>query len=140
MTQPIVKFKKLHPAAIIPTVATDGSAGFDLYLAYAGPWVLHTDIAVAIPKGYVGKIEARSSMAIRHGMTILGGVIDSDYRGEIRVLYRIAGVESVTTRPTFIPGERIAQLLVVPCITASEEVDELDETERGAGGFGSTGA
>jgi dUTP pyrophosphatase len=135
-----LKVKKIHPNAIIPTRGTPGSAGLDLFVLNDG-WVpsgqtvtFGTGIAVAIPPGHVGLIRARSS-AIRRGL-VIAGTIDSDYRGEIGVL--ILNSEWDTAKIE--AGKSYAQLIVVPF--ASFEVTEtgdLDETERGTGGFGSTG-
>lgn len=135
----MIKFKKIDDRAIAPTLATDGSAGFDIYAASgvlldenSCNWI-HTDIACHIPEGYVGLIKARSGLASRYGMQILGGVIDSDYRGEIVVM------ATCLEQIDLAYGERIAQLVVVPCLRSHEVVESLDETERGSGGFGSTG-
>ncbi len=139
--------KKIHPAAVMPKYTTDGSAGADLCalpseepvtIAPGETAFLRTGLAVAIPAGYVGLIFARSSLGAKRGLAPANkvGVIDSDYRGEIRVVLHNHG--SVTQ--TVEPGERIAQFLVVPVVTASfVETDALDDTIRGAGGFGSTG-
>ena len=141
-----IKFKKIHKSAITPTYGTEYSAGADLYALLDGaieiaPHETHfvrTGISVEIPEGYCGLIFARSSMGAKRGLAPANkvGVIDADYRGEIMVTLhnhseRIATVE---------PGERIAQLAIVPFLKAEfEEADELSDTVRGAGGFGSTG-
>ena len=130
----IVKLKKLTPNAIIPTYGTAQSAGADLYSGMEQPVTIepgktefiHTGIAIAIPEGLVGLVYARSGMACKKGIAPANkvGVIDADYRGEIMVE----------------PGDRIAQLVLTPFITAAfDEADSLDETDRGNGGFGSTG-
>jgi dUTP pyrophosphatase len=122
--------------------ATDGSAGIDLSCSYTeqplgGPLVVHTDICVAIPEGHVGLLLPRSSLHQR-GWQLANtvGVIDSDYRGEVLVKL----VPTIQPAICPYPGERIAQLVIVPVLQAViVEVDKLDETERGSGGFGSTG-
>ena len=142
-----LKIKKLRENAKIPFRATEGSAGMDLYacidepvtLALGEKAVIPTGIAIALPSPELGAfIFARSGLAIKHGIGLLNsvGVIDSDYRGEVCV-----GVINQLSEPyTINPGERIAQLVILPVsLIEPVEVDELDETERGAGGFGSTG-
>lgn len=138
-----VLFKKLHPDAIIPKKQREGDAAFDLYLfedglesLSLGYDTLGTGIACAIPDGYVGIIKGRSGLASKHCVHVLGGVIDSNYRGEIKVV-----LDCSRTVVTFKPGDRIAQLLVVPIHNlGSAEVDELPEnTVRGEQGFGSSG-
>ena len=141
----MIEFKKLYDEAVIPTRATDGSAGFDLY-AYRGAWIadgtwvkISTGITVNVGIGYVGLICPRSGLAGKSGITVLNapGVIDSDYRGEVSVLlHNVSGHRETYHLQN---GMRIAQLVVVPCITDYRVVDSLDETARGAGGFGSTG-
>ena len=138
-----IKFKKLHPAAVTPTRATDGSAGWDLT---ASEWacvncgfdnnlyaMYHTGIAVEIPAGYMGLLFPRSS-CFKRGLSLANsvGVIDSDYRGEICFIYKGCGM--------YQKGDRIGQLVIVPCPDVElVEVEELSQTERGQGGFGSTG-
>ena len=142
-----LKIKKLRENAQIPFRATAGSAGMDLYacidepvtLALGEKAVIPTGIAIALPSPELGAfVFARSGLAIKHGIGLLNavGVIDSDYRGEVCV-----GVINQLSEPyTINPGERIAQLVILPVsLIEPIEVDELDETERGAGGFGSTG-
>jgi dUTP pyrophosphatase len=142
----IVKFKKLNPAAAIPTYGTSQAAGADLYAAMDTPVTIqpketqfiHTGIAIEIPEGLVGLVYARSGLACKKGIAPANkvGVIDSDYRGEIMVaLHNHSDVPVVIEA-----NERIAQLVLTPFITAEfAEVDELDDTDRGDGGFGSTG-
>ena len=142
-----LKIKKLRENAQIPFRATEGSAGKDLYacidepitLAGGEKAVIPTGIAIALPSPELGAfVFARSGLAIKHGIGLLNsvGVIDSDYRGEICV-----GVINQLSEPyTITPGERIAQLVIMPVSLIPVQVcEELDETERGAGGFGSTG-
>jgi dUTP diphosphatase len=130
----------------LPAYATPGSAGCDLRAAVDAPVtllpggraLLPTGIAVAIPPGCEGQVRMRSGLAIRHGLTLLNGpgTIDSDYRGEIRVILANLGSEPVTIER----GERIAQLMIAPVTRARlEVVDELPATARHDGGFGSTG-
>lgn len=142
-----IRFQKLHPNAVIPQRATPGSAGLDLVACMEEPVLLPpggramipTGLAMAIPTAeWVGLVYARSGLAVRHGITLSNsvGVIDSDYRGEIRVGLCNLGQEPYTIQP----GERIAQLVITPVLMPPvEEADELDNTERGTGGFGSTG-
>jgi dUTP pyrophosphatase len=141
-----VKVKKLFPEAKLPTYGSDFAAGADLYAAepetvviQPGETVLvHTGIALEIPEGYGGFLYARSGLATKKGLAPANkvGVIDSDYRGEVMVaLFNQSGeareVES---------GERIAQLVIAPFLKAEfYQAEELEETDRGAGGFGSTG-
>jgi len=137
----VILFKKLNDLAIIPKVQTDGAAGFDLHcVEETSVWggevtKVMTGLACAIPDGYLGLIKPRSGLAAKWGINVLGGVIDSDYRGELIVL-----LTKHTAMPFDIhPGERIAQLIVVPCMNQCMEVGDLDSTTRGVNGFGSTG-
>ena len=138
--------KKLNEKATVPTYGSAAAAGADLYACEengvtigAGETVLvHTGIAMAIPEGYVGLIYARSGIACKRGLAPANkvGVIDSDYRGEIMVaLHNHSAVEQKISA-----GERIAQLVVTPFLKATfSQAEELNETVRGEGGFGSTG-
>lgn len=142
-----VRIKKLSDEAKLPSYGTAFAAGADLYALTdepihigAGETVLvHTGIAAEIPEGLVGLIYARSGLASKRGLAPANkvGVIDSDYRGEICVaLYNQSDKEQ-----TIDPFERVAQLVIAPYICAEfEESDELSDTVRGAGGFGSTGS
>lgn len=143
----VLKIKKVKENAKIPFRATEGSAGMDLYacldeavtIAPQKIAVIPTGIAVALESAeYVALIYARSGLAIRHGIAPANcvGVVDSDYRGEVCV-----GLVNQTDAPyTVKPGERIAQMVIAPVeLPEIEVVGELDDTERGAGGFGSTG-
>ena len=127
-----------------PTYATDGAAGLDVVAAediILAPGQRHavaTGFAIAIPEGYEVQVRPRSGLAIKHGITCLNtpGTIDHDYRGEVKVILANLGSEAFEVRR----GERIAQLVPAPVLKAAfHEVDSLSETERGAGGFGSTG-
>ncbi len=141
-----MKFIRLSHSAKVPTYGTNGAAGADLYMDSAvdvsilpgETVVIHTGIAVAIPLGYVGLVFARSGLATKRGLAPANkvGVIDADYRGELMIsLYNQSGETQ-----TLSPFERVAQLVIVPCLRVDyEETDTLEETERGDGGFGSTG-
>jgi dUTP pyrophosphatase len=135
---------RLDPGLPLPARAHPGDAGVDLYavkavtLAPGERAMVGTGVAVAIPDGYAGLVAPRSGLAQRHGLGLVNapGVVDAGYRGEIRVILVNHGAEAVSLAR----GERIAQLLVVP-VAAGEmpEVEDLPPSERGAGGFGSTG-
>lgn len=139
-----MRFKKLTTTAITPTRGTPGAAGLDLYadedafiVDYSSTMV-RTGIAVEIPEGYVGLVFLRSSMGKAGvSMTNSVGVVDSDYRGELKLCLTYA----IGNGGHFIKqGDRIAQLVVLPApLYDPIEVDELSETQRGTGGFGSTG-
>lgn len=139
-----MQIKKLRNNAVIPTQGSKEAAGFDLYsaesitLSPGKTTKVPTGIAVAIPKGNFGGIYARSGLATKRGLRPANcvGVIDSDYRGEV-----IVALHNDSDKDQAIEaGERIAQLIIQPyTVTTMEEVDDLDETERGSGGFGSTG-
>lgn len=138
--------KKLHPAAKLPTRGSAEAAGADLYacldeavtIAPGQTVLIPTGIALAIPTGFVGLVYARSGLATKRGLAPANkvGVIDSDYRGELLVsLYNQSGQDQ-----TVEPGERVAQLVLTPYLAAEfVPAETLSETERGAGGFGSTG-
>ena len=142
-----VKVKKLDARATLPTYGSAQAAGADLYALPSSPTVtieagetamIGTGLALEIPAGYVGLVYARSGLATKKGLAPANkvGVIDSDYRGEIKVaLYNQSGAPQ-----TIAAGERIAQLVIAPYLTASyEEAEALSDSARGAGGFGSTG-
>ena len=142
-----VRIKKLSPAATVPTYGSEFAAGADLYACTEGENVtilpgetkfIGTGIAAEIPTGLVGLIYARSGIACKRGLAPANkvGVIDSDYRGEIKVALHNHSGEAASIED----GERIAQLVIAPYITADfVEADSLDDTTRGDGGFGSTG-
>ena len=140
-----IRVKKLDERAILPTYGTEFSAGADLYnlpeiveIAPHTTVLIHTGVATEIPEGYCGLIFARSGLATKRGLAPANkvGVIDADYRGEIMVALHNHSDSSATVEP----GERVAQLAIVPFLKAEfEQADELSDTVRGAGGFGSTG-
>lgn len=142
-----IHVKRTNPYAILPRYATAGAAGMDLSACLTGEEVtlapgeralIPTGIAVAVPLHHVGLIFARSGLAVKQGITLSNGVgvIDSDYRGELKVGLINLGSQPYTVRH----GERIAQLAIMPVVqTRPMEVEELDDTARGTGGFGSTG-
>lgn len=132
----MIKVKRLHHAATIPTYGTNGAACFDLCVAY-GEWPNYsTGLAFELPPGYYMEVHVRSSVGIKRGVRLANGVgiIDNDYRGEVKLCF--------TGTPTqFEPGERVAQASLKPYKQYQfVEVDTLSETERGTGGIGSTGA
>ena len=145
MTAP-VSVKLLDPRAKLPVYGSADAAGADLYaltdgpvtIAPGGTALIPTGIAVAVPRGYVGLVYARSGLACKRGIAPANkvGVIDADYRGEVMVYLHNHGAEPQTIED----GDRVAQLVITPYLTARFEcVDELDTTSRGSGGFGSTG-
>lgn len=142
-----LKIKKLDPDAKVPERATSGSAGLDLCALLNEPLtlscgdtaVIPTGLAIEIPSSeYAAFIFARSGLSVKHGIGLLNsvGVIDSDYRGELKV----GVINQKRESYTIMPGERIAQLVIMPvsCMPVCE-VSELSDTDRGEGGFGSTG-
>lgn len=142
-----LKIKKLRANAVVPFRATQGSAGMDLYACIDAPVTVNphecvkfpTGISIALPSASYGAfIFARSGLSINHGLAPANcvGVVDSDYRGEV-----IVGLVNQFSDPyTVEPGERIAQMVIMPVsLMPTEECDSLDETDRGEGGFGSTG-
>ncbi len=147
MTAPIrIALRRLpHGAGLpLPAYATEGAAGMDvvaaegLTLAPGARHAVATGFAIAIPEGYEVQVRPRSGLALRHGVTCLNtpGTIDSDYRGEVKVILANLGSEPFA----IVRGDRIAQLVPAPVQRAVlDEVDTLDDTARGDGGFGSTG-
>lgn len=142
----VIRVKKLNPNAILPTYGSVEAAGADLYACLESPVTIEpgetvwipTGIALEVPKGCAGLVYARSSMGVKRGLAPANkvGVIDSDYRGEIRVVLLNHGNQTQTVEN----GERVAQFLITPVLTpAYMEVESLSDTDRGAGGFGSTG-
>ena len=142
-----VLIKKLRPNAVTPTAGSKYAAGYDLYACMEeGETTIQphtaakigTGISAAVPEGYFGAVFARSGLAFKQGLRPANcvGVCDSDYRGE----YTVAMYNDSEVPQTVKNGERIAQLVILPCMTAEfEETELLPETGRGAGGFGSTG-
>lgn len=140
-----VKIKRLRPASV-PCYMTEHAAGVDLHAALEGDFTLHpgeralvpTGIAIELPPGFEAQVRPRSGLALRHGIALVNspGTIDADYRGEIGVILINHGSEAFQVSN----GERIAQMVFARYERAQfVEVDELDETERGSGGFGHTG-
>ena len=141
-----IRVKKLNENAVLPTRGSAAAAGYDLYacldggvvIAPGGSARIGTGLAIAVPDGYFGAIFARSGLAAKEGLRPANcvGVADSDYRGEYMVVLH----NDSSVPRTVVPGERIAQLVVIPYLAVEFELaDVLDDTERGAGGFGSTG-
>ena len=141
-----VKIKKLNPEAVVPTYGSAFSAGADLYaceaeavtIAPGETRLIHTGLSVEIPEGFAGLIYARSGLATKKGLAPANkvGVVDADYRGEVMVA--LHNHSSLTQ--TVDKGERVAQLVIAPFLKAEFTVaDELSDTVRGEGGFGSTG-
>ena len=142
---PVMVKRLPHFAGLtLPAYATDGAAGMDVLSAEdvtlqpGERWPVATGLAVAIPHGYEIQIRPRSGLALKHGISVPNtpGTIDSDYRGELKIILINHGAESFAVQR----GDRIAQLVLAPVVQAAwHEVTELDETARGEGGFGSTG-
>lgn len=144
---PRVKVKKLHPDAVMPEYAKDGDAGADLYsieevsLCKHKATLVKTGIAIELPEGYEAQIRPRSGLALKKGITVLNtpGTVDSGYRGEVGVILCFAAPELGCERQIIPAGTKIAQMVIKPVEQADfEEVEELSDTERGDGGFGST--
>ena len=143
---PTIAVKKLNERAVLPTYGSEYSAGADLYALLDEELVfmpnetkfVHTGLAMEIPEGYAGLVYARSGLASKRGLAPANkvGVVDSDYRGELMVALHNHSSQPQTVQP----GERIAQLVITPFLKAEFfESEELSETVRGVGGFGSTG-
>lgn len=141
-----IRVKKLDPNAVLPTYGSAEAAGADLYACLSEPLIVRpgdvawvsTGIALEVPKGCAGLVYARSGLACKRGLAPANkvGVVDSDYRGEVKVVLLNHSKEAQVIEH----GERIAQFVITPVLTpAYEEVAELDDTDRGVGGFGSTG-
>lgn len=134
--------KKLDESAVVPTRGSELAAGYDLssivdiVVPSLGRVAVSTGIAVKVPVGTYGRIAPRSGLAFKHGIDVLAGVVDADYRAEVKViLYNTSGVDYEIKK-----GDRIAQLVIEKIeMLDVAVVDELDQTERGDGGFGSTG-
>ena len=145
MNKLLVEFKKLNENAVTPTFGTEFSAGADLVnsgenvvIESGKTAIIHTGIAMEIPVGLVGLIYARSGLATKRGLAPANkvGVIDSDYRGEIMVALHNHSTQAQVVEK----GERVAQIVITPYVTATFVEGDLDDTIRGEGGFGSTGA
>ena len=139
-----VRFRKSDPAAILPAYAHPGDAGLDLSscelveIAPGTSAMVRTGIAIALPPGTEGQVRPRSGLAAKYAVTVLNtpGTVDEGYRGEVRVILINHGTEVFRVEP----GMRIAQLVVCPVLRVDTElVPSLEDTDRGAGGFGSTG-
>ena len=141
-----IRIKKLHPNAILPTYGSVEAAGADLYACLDEPLVVQPGttawvplgFAMEVPVGCAGLVYARSGMACKKGLAPANkvGVIDSDYRGPVTVVLFNHGQEA----QTIVHGDRIAQMVITPVLTpAYEEAEDLSDTGRGQGGFGSTG-
>lgn len=141
-----LQVKRLRPDAKLPTYGSADAAGMDLYacmddsevIAPGQTRFLSTGLAIAVPKGYAGLVFARSGMACKRGLAPANkvGVIDADYRGEVKIALYNHGPEVQLVEP----GDRVAQLVIVPVLQMEPEwAEELPDTRRGSGGFGSTG-
>tara|TARA_R100000152_G_C6692768_1_gene123998 strand:+ start:126 stop:557 length:432 start_codon:yes stop_codon:yes gene_type:complete len=140
-----IKINRIINQATIPTRANDTDAGYDLYAAVNGTisgkqrGIISTGIQIAIPEGYYGRIAPRSGLAVKHGIDVLAGVVDSGYRGEVGVVLQNLGLMDFD----YNEGDRVAQLIIEKCHSAEwEEVDSeegLSSSNRGEAGFGSTG-
>ena len=139
-----VKFRKIDPAAILPSYAHPGDAGMDvrsveeLVVEPGGRKLVRTGLVMMLPPGYEAQVRPRSGLALKNGVTVLNtpGTIDEGYRGEVGVILANFGVEPFRVEK----GAKIAQIVIAPCTRAEiVETVEIDETARGTSGFGSTG-
>ena len=138
-----LRVKLTHPDAKLPTRGSLSAAGLDLYsvekyrLAPGERRLIHTGVNVAVPSGFYGRVAPRSGLALKFGIDTLAGVVDSDYRGEVGVILLNTGTQNFPIEV----GDRIAQLVIEAILTPPiVQVDDLDDTSRGEGGYGSTGA
>lgn len=138
----LLNFKQLDRRAKLPTRGSRAAAGLDLYsieaisLEPGQRAIARTGLAVAVPEGFYGRLAPRSGLATKEGLDVLAGVIDADYRGEIGCLLHNTGAQKIELAE----GSKICQLIIEKIVTPQAVwVDELGETERGGGGFGSTG-
>lgn len=139
-----VGFKRIHPDAVLPAYAHANDAGMDLrsvddvVVPSGGRALVHTGLVMALPPMHEGQVRPRSGLALKHGITVLNtpGTIDAGYRGEVGVILANFGDADFSVKK----GDKIAQLVIAPVLQpAVAEIDVVDETDRGAGGFGSTG-
>lgn len=139
-----VRFKRLCPDAVLPAYAHSGDAGMDLRsvddleISPGARALVHTGLVMVLPPGWEAQVRPRSGLALKHGVTVLNtpGTIDAGYRGEVGVILANLGDAPFAVKK----GDRIAQVVVAPVTTAAvEETDVVDDTDRGGGGFGSTG-
>ena len=137
-----IKLKFLSDNAVLPSRGSDEAAGYDLYSAQNGEVdplkriLIKTNISIAIPKGYYGRIAPRSGLAYKNGIDVMAGVIDADYRGDVGVILFNSGMEAFT----FKKGDGIAQLIIEKCHDVDwVQTDDLSDTARGEGGYGHTG-
>lgn len=149
MSEPIIRFQKVHPDAVLPAAQTAGSAGADLsavmpdgvsaqIMKPGARLLIDTGLKIAVPDGFELQVRPRSGLALKHGVTVLNapGTIDADYRGPLKVILVNLGEENFTIRTR----DRVAQAVLAPVTPfRGEIVETLDETARGEGGFGSTG-
>ena len=146
MNRPVLSIKRLNDLATLPAYQSAEAAGMDLHAAIEQAIVIEPGaivfvplgFAMALPPGFEGQVRPRSGLASRHGITLPNapGTIDSDYRGEVKIPLVNLGDSTFTIEP----GMRIAQMIIAPVVQAQlQEVDDLDDSERGEGGFGSTG-
>ena len=139
-----LSFKRIHPDAVLPSYAHPGDAGMDvrsvedLVIPAGGRVLVHTGLVAVIPEGYELQVRSRSGLALKSGVAVLNspGTVDAGYRGEIGVILANFGDGEFAVKK----GDRVAQLVVAPVTVAEiSETDSVDATDRGAGGFGSTG-
>ena len=146
MSDPVLRFKRLDSRAVVPAYQSDQAAGLDLHAVLEDPLEISSGeivlvpcgFAMSIPVGWEAQVRPRSGLATRHGISMPNtpGTIDADYRGEVKVPLINLGKASFTLEP----GMRIAQMVIAPVArVVVQEVESLDETDRGGGGFGSTG-
>lgn len=140
----VLRFKRIHPDAVLPAYAHPSDAGMDirsvenLVLPAGKRALVHTGLVMLLPPLYEAQVRPRSGLALKNGVTVLNtpGTIDSGYRGEVGVILANLGEESFEVKK----GDKIAQVVIAPVTQSTiEEADSIDETDRGAGGFGSTG-
>ena len=140
----VLRFRRIHPDAVLPVYAHPSDAGMDvrsvddLVIAPGRRALVHTGLVMALPPMYEAQVRPRSGLALKNGITVLNtpGTIDSGYRGEVGVILANFGEEDFVVRK----GDKIAQIVIAPVTQpVIEETETVDETDRGAGGFGSTG-